>query len=138
MISAYAFTGLSFQTKRQVIDSLNPDKFAKANIIINVICEYLKIPPEDIKSQSRKRHKTVARQLSMYWIKQKTTLSLKCIGAMFGGRDHSTVIYAIQTVNDLMETDRRFAKTVSNIENLLQSISKDIYTQPEIPTVGSN
>lgn len=44
-----------------------------------------------------------------------TKASLKSIGTYFGGRDHSTVIHACQTVNDLIDTDKKFKNDVEEI-----------------------
>jgi chromosomal replication initiator protein len=42
-------------------------------------------------------------------------MSLKAIGYHFGNRDHSTVIHAIKTVNDMMDTDRKFYEVMQDI-----------------------
>jgi chromosomal replication initiator protein len=62
----------------------------------------------------------IARQLSMYLAKNYTTNSLKSIGHEFGGKDHSTVIYSIKAVKDLMDTDMLFKDTVSQLEKKVQ------------------
>jgi chromosomal replication initiator protein len=56
----------------------------------------------------------------MYLSKGMTKSSLKTIGAFFGGRDHSTVIYACQTVEDLIQTDKTFRAYVNDIEKKLK------------------
>ena len=61
-----------------------------------------------------------ARQISMYLAKSHTKTSLKSIGAFFGGRDHSTVIYACQTVEDLIDTDKKFKAYVHDIQKKLK------------------
>ncbi|HZH55065.1 MAG TPA: helix-turn-helix domain-containing protein, partial [Sphingobacteriaceae bacterium] len=53
--------------------------------------------------------------------KNHTKSSLKSIGAFFGGRDHSTVIYACQTVEDLIETDKKFKSYVQDIQKKLRA-----------------
>jgi chromosomal replication initiator protein len=50
-----------------------------------------------------------------------TDKSLKNIGEVFGGRDHSTVIYSIKTVQDLMETDTFFKETVLELEKKIKN-----------------
>jgi len=45
---------------------------------------------------------------------------LKNIGDAFGGRDHSTVIYSCRTVNDLIDTDTEFQKTVHELERKIK------------------
>ena len=56
----------------------------------------------------------------MYLSKNLTDKSLKAIGEMFGGRDHSTVIYSCKTVQDLMETDAIFKDTVADLEKKIK------------------
>ena len=56
----------------------------------------------DLKAKSRKRELVYPRQVAMYLAKEKTDLSLKSIGYHFGGRDHSTVIHAVQTISELV------------------------------------
>jgi chromosomal replication initiator protein len=51
----------------------------------------------------------------MYLAKNLTNLSLKSIGYHFGGRDHSTVIHAIHTINDLMDTNRDLKDKVTRL-----------------------
>lgn len=88
--------------------------------IQKLVCEYFEIPVEAVKSKSRKREIVQARQISMYLAKSHTKSSLKSIGQYFGGRDHSTVIYACQTVDDLIETDKKFKSWVQDIQKKLK------------------
>jgi chromosomal replication initiator protein len=83
--------------------------------IQKLVCDYFTIPVEQVKSKTRKREIVQARQISMYYAKDLTKSSLKTIGMHFGGRDHSTVIHACQTVNDLMETDKKFKADIDEI-----------------------
>lgn len=83
--------------------------------IQKLVCDYFTIPVEHVKSKTRKREIVQARQISMYYAKDLTKSSLKTIGMHFGGRDHSTVIHACQTVNDLMETDKKFKADIEEI-----------------------
>lgn len=85
----------------------------------NVVCDYLQIKPETLKAASRKREIVQARQLAMYFAKELTNESLKNIGLHFGGRDHSTVIHSLQTVSNLMETDKEFMRQVNDLRKKL-------------------
>jgi len=69
--------------------------------------------------KTRKRSAVLARQVSMYLAKQYTNKSLKTIGETLGGRDHSTVIYSCKAVQDLMDTDPVFKKTVDDLDKKL-------------------
>ncbi|AFD05171.1 chromosomal replication initiator protein DnaA [Solitalea canadensis] len=84
------------------------------------VCEYFEIPLEMVKSKTRKREIVQARQISMYLAKNHTKASLKTIGQFYGGRDHSTVIYACQTVEDLIDTDKKFKNWVQDIQKKLK------------------
>ena len=74
--------------------------------------EYYGIKVEELKAKTRKKEIVIARQVAMYFSKEFTNHSLKSIGYHFGGRDHSTVIHAVQSVNDLMETDTNFRNAI--------------------------
>jgi len=52
----------------------------------------------------------------MYFTKRLTNLTLESIGTHFGGKDHTTVLYACRIVSDMMETDRQFKTIVSELE----------------------
>jgi chromosomal replication initiator protein len=86
----------------------NVSKEISIESIQKMVCDYLKIPIDQVKAKTRKREIVQARQISMFFAKELTKASLKTIGMHFGGRDHSTVIHAVQTVNDLMVTDKEF------------------------------
>lgn len=87
--------------------------------IQEVVGEHLSIGPDLMRAKTRKREIVQARQIAMYFAKDLTKHSLKSIGNHFGGRDHSTVIHALQTVNDLMATDKSFKKSVNEIRKRL-------------------
>jgi chromosomal replication initiator protein len=87
--------------------------------IQKLVCDHFDMPVDVLKSKTRKRHIVQARQISMYFAKNMTGTSLANIGRHFGGRDHSTVIHACQTVNDLMETDSKFKDKVLEIEKII-------------------
>ncbi len=98
----------------------NSSKEISMDYIQKLVCEYFEVPVEMVKSQTRKREIVQARQISMYLAKSHTKTSLKSIGAFFGGRDHSTVIYACQTVEDLIDTDKKFKGYVADIQKKLK------------------
>ncbi|HET8830078.1 MAG TPA: chromosomal replication initiator protein DnaA [Pelobium sp.] len=98
----------------------NTTKEISMEYIQKLVCEYFEVPVEMVKSKTRKREIVQARQISMYLAKSHTKTSLKSIGAFFGGRDHSTVIYACQTVEDLIDTDKKFKAYVQDIQKKLK------------------
>lgn len=98
----------------------NTHKEISMEYIQKLVCEYFEVPVEMVKSATRKREIVQARQISMYLSKAHTNNSLKSIGSFFGGRDHSTVIYACQTVEDLIDTDKKFKNYVNDIQKKLK------------------
>lgn len=93
----------------------NSSREISIEFIQKLVCDYFQIPVEHVKSKTRKREIVQARQISMFYAKDLTKSSLKTIGMHFGGRDHSTVIHACQTVNDLIETDKKFRADIEEI-----------------------
>lgn len=82
-----------------------------------IVCEYFDMPQDLVRAKTRKREVVQARQVAMFFAKQLTQHSLKSIGLHFGGRDHSTVIHANQSVNNQMETNTKFRELVEEIRH---------------------
>jgi len=87
--------------------------------IQRLVGDHMSVTIEDIKSKTRKRNIVQARQISMYFSKKLTNSSLCVIGKHFGNRDHSTVIHACQTVNDLKDTDPEYLNRLNEIQKLI-------------------
>jgi chromosomal replication initiator protein len=88
--------------------------------IIDVVTSHFNIKVADIKGKTRLREVVLPRQIAMFLTKEFTELSLKAIGYHFGGRDHSTVIHAIQTINDLQNQDRELQMHIKEIKEKLK------------------
>lgn len=103
-------------------------KDTRVNLTIDEIqriaCEYFNIPEDLVRGKTRKREVVQARQVAMYFSKQLTQHSLKTIGLHFGGRDHSTVIHANQSVEDQIDTDPKFADIIEEIRQRLELRSR--------------
>ncbi|MCB0522109.1 MAG: chromosomal replication initiator protein DnaA [Saprospiraceae bacterium] len=110
--------GLAKEVIRNFVTQIN--KEITLEFIKGLVADHFDVPVEKLGGKTRKRQFVIARQLSMYLAKNLTDKSLKSIGEMFGGRDHSTVIYSIKTVQDLMETDLVLKDTVSELEKKIR------------------
>ncbi len=88
--------------------------------IQRIVCEYFNIPEDLIRAKTRKQEIVNARQIAMYLSKELTNASLKTIGLHFGGRDHSTVIHAYQSVEDMMRVDSKYQTHVQQVKKRLQ------------------
>jgi chromosomal replication initiator protein len=91
--------------------------------IQRTVSEYFNIPEDLIRAKTRKQEIVNARQIGMYLAKELTNSSLKTIGLHFGGRDHSTVIHAYQSVEDQMQLDPKFRSSVDQVRRRLQHLS---------------
>lgn len=85
--------------------------------IIKVVARHYGISPTDIKGKSR--HKDIAnvRQIIFFLMKKLTFNSLQTIGASVGGRDHSTVIHAVQKIDLLIAEDKHFEAKIKQLEH---------------------
>ncbi len=88
--------------------------------IQRTVCEHIGIPEDLIRAKTRKQEIVAARQIAMYLCKELTNSSLKTIGLHFGGRDHSTVIHAYQTVEDWMKSDTRQKAMIDQLKFKLE------------------
>lgn len=83
--------------------------------IQEVVCEYFGIKREDLLSKSRKREIALPRQLAMYFSKELTNATFSKIGEEMGGKDHSTVMYACETIKDVSKIDKELKKYVKEL-----------------------
>ncbi len=113
---------ITLELAKQMIDRLvkNSKKELSVDYIQKVVCDYFNLSPDSLQSKTRKREIVQARQIAMYFSKTLTKSSLASIGAQIGGKDHATVLHACKTVNNLMDTDKRFKGQIESIEKKLK------------------
>ena len=85
--------------------------------LLSIVAKHFDIKAQDIKSKGRRKELVVPRQIAMYIIRETTTHSFPEIGQFFSGRDHSTVMYAVQKVSKKIESDESFADLVRSIKS---------------------
>ncbi len=115
---------ITLELAKQMIDKFvkNTAREVSIDYIQKVVCDYFDLPLELLKSKTRKREVVQARQIAMYFAKSMTKSSLATIGLHCGGKDHATVLHACRTVNNLMDTDKRF-------KNYIDELNKKISIQ---------
>ena len=91
--------------------------------IQRLVAEFFDIPPDLLRAKTRKQEIVNARQVAMYLAKEMTNCSLKTIGLHFGGRDHSTVIHAYQSVEDQMQVDTKYRETLHLVRKKIEAAS---------------
>jgi hypothetical protein len=109
--------------------------------IIEAVSTVTGVSYEAMQSPSRKREIVEARQLAMWFMKDETALSLKNIGFTFGGRDHATVIHAVQTINDLLITNKhlqaKFFECQKRIDQIQDIPEMDAFSQSVLMIAGA-
>ena len=87
--------------------------------ISKAAAQYYRIPLADLKSKSRSQEITRARHIAMYLARKIAYSKQQEIGEYFGGRDHSSVIHAVNTISEKMKTDSALSKDINSIESSL-------------------
>lgn len=87
--------------------------------IQQVVADYFDITVEDLTGKTRKRSIVVPRQIAMYLAREITKDSLPTIGKEFGGKDHTTVMHAVERVETLLKESPDTRSDISSIKNLL-------------------
>jgi len=91
-----------------------------AAAIIAQTAAYFGVAIDDLTGPSRGRHLVQGRQIAMYLCRELTELSLPKIGAQFGNRDHTTVMYANNKINQLLAERRSVFNQVSELTNRIK------------------
>jgi chromosomal replication initiator protein len=84
--------------------------------IINTVCKAFNVKSSDIKSKKKHKLYSFPRQVGMYLSRELTDHSYPEIGAAFGGKDHSTVIYAAKKIESIIETDNSLRTMIEGIK----------------------
>ncbi len=124
-VSAFASLNRSDVTRelaegvlRDIVDQPE-DTVVSPNDIIQATAGYFKLTVEDLYGPGRAQAVAQARQIAMYLCRERTSLSLPKIGQLFGGRDHTTVMYATKKITELMKEKRQVYNQVQEITALL-------------------
>lgn len=97
---------------------------ATPETILRIISDVFDISIEDLKSNSRRREISWARQIGMYLMRHHTDLSLPRIGEEFGGKDHTTVIYSCEKITQLQRTDQGLVQTLRQLSDRIKITSR--------------
>lgn len=96
--------------------SKNNNKEITPSLITDVVSEHLGIAKEDILSSKRSADIAQARQIAMYLCRNMTDKSLEAIGSYFGGKDHSTVMHAIEKIKQSLPVNENLSSTIETIK----------------------
>ncbi len=99
---------------RDILDNSRP-RMITAKIILDATAEMYDFSVEEICGRSRRRPLVIARQVGMYVCREMTDLSYPAIARAYGGRDHTTVIHAVEKIGALMKERRQIYDQVTEL-----------------------
>jgi len=114
---------ITFELVKETVKEIATDKkIININIdsITKTVCNHFNIAENKIREKTRKKEVVQARQIAMYLSKEMTNSSLKTIGLHFGGRDHSTVVYACNSIETSKENDSALKKLLNDLKNQVE------------------
>ncbi len=113
---------LAERALKEYISEQNSDKISVERILSKV-GEYYGVEVNDFRSNKRTKAIVFPRQVAMYLSRELTDLSLPKIGSGFGGRDHSTVLYAHDKISTQMEEDLDLKKEILSLADRIKNFS---------------
>jgi len=113
---------IDLELAKQVLKNIvhEVDTEVSLEYLQKIVTEHYNVSLESLKSKTRKKEIVIARQVVMYLAKQYTNHSLKSIGHYCGGRDHSTVIHALQAVNNMLDTEPQFRSSFEELKGKIK------------------
>jgi len=128
LIRAVAYTSISglpltVESITPILNSPVEKIEASPTGVLRVIAEAFGISIEDLKGNSRRREISWPRQVGMYLMRQHTELSLPRIGEVFGGKDHTTVIYSCDKIAQKRLSEPTLAQTLQQLSERIQLAS---------------
>jgi len=124
MIAFCALTGreMTVDLAQEVLGELwgEEEKLITIDQIQRKVCDFFGIRLSDLKAKNRTKAIAFPRQIAMYLARQLTHASLSEVGRAFGGKDHTTVLHAVDKVQVLLQEDPKLRKT---IDGLIQGIT---------------
>lgn len=124
-LAAYAsFTGsvITIDLTKEVLKDIlkeSESKIVSVDLIQKVVAQYFNLKPSDMKAKRRTDAIAFPRQIAMYLTRELTELSLPEIGEYFGGRDHTTVMYACAKISKKIKEDENFNQVINNVSKML-------------------
>ncbi len=109
------------QVKAILVNVITPPRKrgVSAKKIAEVVADFYNVSPEDLLKQSRKKEYVNPRQIAMYIIRKELETSLPSIGEFFGGRDHTTVIHAIDKIERVIKERTNLKQEIDLIKDRL-------------------
>ena len=113
---------INFELVKKTVKEISSTRTVNISIdyITKIVCEHLTVDENKVREKNRKKEVVMARQIAMYLSKRLTQSSLKTIGLHFGGRDHSTVIHAYNSIEKSVAENIKLKETVDTLKNKIE------------------
>lgn len=89
--------------------------------LLAAVARQFNVSPESLKGRKRDQNTALARQITIYLLREKSNFPFQAIGNMLNGRDHSTILHAHQSISAKLKADATLKKEVDNLWRELQS-----------------
>jgi chromosomal replication initiator protein len=96
---------LSVELAQTVLQDILQHQPLSTDEVLQAVAEHYRIDLDDVKGRGRSKEIVLPRQMAMYFLREETGLSLPQIGEVFGGRDHTTVMYSVDKITQEIEQD---------------------------------
>ena len=114
---------IDYDLVKRILNSHETQSTIGAEEILRRVADHYKVKIMDLKSSTRAKQIVVPRQIAMYLIKKFLDKSLVDIGKTFGGRDHTTVMNALERVKYLQSKDQDIFKDIEELEGRIHNIT---------------
>jgi chromosomal replication initiator protein len=113
---------IDFELVKKTVKEISTNKQVNISVelITKIVCDFFGVEENKLREKNRRKEVVMARQIAMYLAKTLTKSSLKTIGLQFGGRDHSTVIHAQTTVEELIKKDLQAREVIETLKNKIE------------------
>ncbi|WP_295901237.1 chromosomal replication initiator protein DnaA [uncultured Bdellovibrio sp.] len=114
---------IDYELVKRILSHHETQSTISVEEIMKIVADHYKVRVLDLKSSTRAKPIVVPRQIAMYLIKKFLDKSLVDIGKAFGGKDHTTVMNALERVKNLQATDQDISKDIEDLETRIHNIT---------------
>ena len=110
----------SYESAKEILGDLishSSTEKLTASDIIDLATDFFSLPKEELLGPCRTKDLVTARHITMYALREHTDLSLPTIGSLFDGRDHTSVLHAVNKITEKMQTDNNIHSQVLKLTN---------------------
>jgi chromosomal replication initiator protein len=114
---------IDYELVKRILSHHETQSTISVEELMKIVADHYKVRILDLKSSTRAKPIVIPRQIAMYLIKKFLDKSLVDIGKAFGGKDHTTVMNALERVKSLQATDQDISKDIEDLETKIHNIT---------------